>query len=228
MTAPDADTTAAWVSAGVCHEVLLRTLPSLRHDMAGILSVARMDLALLKRWVGKLVAAQGGDDAAVAGERVQRVDQQFSTLLQSLQALQAWGAEEVSDTPDAHDLLDACLGWIRPVLMLAKVSTERVPRREAAAPLAPVSPSAFKYLCLAALWYWVDSRPALARLTVDLAAPGEISVAIEEHPGGAPVNAGRAPQPVLARIDEAALAAVAHQMGWRLEVAASRLTLRWA
>jgi hypothetical protein len=227
VTGPQPDASAAWISAGVCHEVLLRTLPSLRHDMAGILSVARMDLALLKRWVAKL-ATQGLDDAAVAGERVQRVDQQFSALLQSLQALQAWGAEEAGDAQGAHELLDACLGWVRPVLMLAKVSTERVPQRDGEAPLVPVSPSAFKYLCLAALWYWVDSRPALARLTVALAAPGELSVAIEEHPGGPPVSAGRAPQPVLGRIDEAALSAVAQQLGWRLELAASRVTLRWA
>lgn len=215
-----------WVVAGVCHEILLRTLPSLRHDMAGILSVARMDLALLKRWMAKL-ATQPLDDAAGAAERVQRIDHQFGALLRALQALQAWGDEAVADSPSADELLDACLAWVRPVLMLAKVTTERTPRRDGAMPL-PVSPSAFKYLCLGAVWYWVDTRPALSGLTMDLQAPGCLQVQTRDHPAGPPSGAGRAPAPVLHPIDEPALSALAHRVGWRLDVTPSSLTLQWA
>ena len=222
--APMSDSASVWVASGVCHEILLRTLPSLRHDMAGILSVARMDLALLKRWMAKL--GQQVDDAASATERVQRVDQQFSALLGALQALQAWGDEEASQTPSADDLLDACLAWVRPVLMLAKVTTERAPRGGTMP--SPVSPSAFKYLCLGAVWYWVDSRPALAGLTMDLQAPGCLQVHATERQGAAPAGTGRAPSPVLHPIDETALAVVAQRAGWTLDVTASSLTLRWA
>jgi hypothetical protein len=222
----DAPSTAAWVAAGVCHEVLLRTLPSLRHDMAGTLSVARMDLALLKRWMAKLTVLMSLDDAAGAAERVQRVDQQFGTLLQGLQALQAWGDEAVASVPCADDLLDHCLAWVRPVLMLAKVATERGDR--AGEGLSPVSPSAFKYLCLGAVWYWVDNRPALAGVTLDLQTPGCLRVHAVDHPQGPPVGAGRAPQPVLHPIDAPALAAMARHMGWSLDVAPACLTLRWA
>lgn len=219
---------AAWAAAGVCQEVLLRTLPSLRHDMAGLLSVARMDLALLKRWMAKL-ATQGADDVAGAAERVHRVDQQFVALLQSLQALQAWGAEEVSDTPSADELLEACLGWIRPVLMLGKVSVDRGSAAPDRPPLAPVSPSAFKYLCLGALWYGVDRHaPALAGMTVTLLPPGGLRVDIALSRDGAAVEAARMPQPVWGRLDEAGLRAVAQHMGWRLEVEPTGLMLWWA
>lgn len=215
-----------WIAAGVCHEILLRTLPSLRHDMAGILSVARMDLALLKRGMAKL-STQSHDDASGAAERLQRVDEQFGALLRSLQALQGWGSEEVAATPSAEDLLEACLAWVRPVLMLAKVSTECAPPRDGAA-LLPVSPSAFKYLCLGAVWYWVDTRPALARLTMDLQAPGCLRVQAIDHLGGPLTGAGRAPEPVAQPIDASALAAVAQHVGWTLDLAQSSLTLRWA
>jgi hypothetical protein len=219
-------TPSPWIAAGVCHEILLRTLPSLRHDMAGILSVARMDLALLKRWMAKL-STQPLDDVGAAAERLQRVDEQFATLLRALQALQGWGNEEAGATPSADDLLEACLAWVRPVLMLAKVGTERTPRRDGATPL-PVSPSAFKYLCLGAVWYWVDTRPALAGLTMDLQAPGCLRVQATDHPGGPLTSAGRAPEPVTQPIDAAALTAVAQHVGWTLDLAQSSLTLRWA
>lgn len=215
-----------WVAAGVCHEILLRTLPSLRHDLAGILSVARMDLALLKRWVAKL-GSDGAEDPASTAERLQRVDQQFGTLLQALQGLQAWGDEEVAPTPTADELLDACLGWVRPVLMLAKIAAERS-EPAVAATMAPVSPSTFKYLCLGAVWYWVDNRPALSGLVLSLQAPGVLVVRAVEHPGGAQPDPGRAPKPVLAPVDQDALAAVAARGGWQLNVGTSALQLRWA
>lgn len=215
-----------WVAAGVCHEILLRTLPSLRHDLAGILSVARMDLALLKRWVAK-IGHGGPEEAASTAGRLQRVDQQFGTLLQALQGLQAWGDEEVAPTPTADELLDACLGWVRPVLMLAKIAAERTPRDDAAA-MAPVSPSTFKYLCLGAVWYWVDNRPALSGLTLSLQAPGVLMVRAVEHSDGPQPDAGRAPKPVLAPVDQGALAAVAASGGWQLTMEPSALRLRWA
>ncbi len=219
-------TVSPWKAAGVCQEILLRTLPSLRHDMAGILSVARMDLALLKRGVAK-VGQAGGDAPAVAAERLQRVDQQFGTLLQALQALQAWGDEPVADQPSADELLEACLDWVRPVLMLAKIAVERG-AAEPAPGLAPVSPSTFKYLCLGAVWYWVDSTPLLSGLTLTLEAPGVLVVQAGEHRDRTSPDTRRTPKPVLAPVDEDALAAVAAQRGWRLEVEPSVLRLYWA
>lgn len=218
----------AWAAAGVCHEVLLRTLPSLRHDMAGILSVARMDLALLKRWLARLPDA-GMAELPATGERLQRVDQQFATLLKALHALQGWGDEPVGGAPAAEDLLAACLGWVRPVLSLAKVTLEcRLPAAEGGLPCAPVSPSAFRYLCLGALWYWVDQCPALNSITVALCAPGALEVEAGLHPEGRQETASGVLPPVLGRIDAAALQAVACREGWRLQVSASRLSLHWA
>lgn len=214
----------AWMAAGVCHEILLRTLPSLRHDMAGQLSVARMDLALLKRWLAK--GTLSADDGAAA-ERVQRIDQQFVALLQALQALQAWGQEEPVDTPAVSEWLDACLGWVRPVLMLAKVTVER--GADPALPFAPVSQSAFKYLCLGAVWGMVDQHgPSLAQVMVTLEAPGTLCIAATRHPVDAPAGVDRAPQPTWARLDESALRAVARQAGWQLTVQPSCWRLSWA
>ena len=37
---------ADWMAAGVRHEILMRVLPTLRHDLLGPISVARMELAV--------------------------------------------------------------------------------------------------------------------------------------------------------------------------------------
>ena len=63
---------ADWMAAGVRHEILMRVLPTLRHDLLGPISVARMELAVMRRRLERADLAP--QDAARASPCARRAD----------------------------------------------------------------------------------------------------------------------------------------------------------
>ena len=142
-----------WIAAGVQHSVLSRTLPALRHDLAGSVSVLRMGLAVIARKLDN-----GGEqierDAIL--QRTQSLEAGVTELSNGLRRLRHW------DKP-THELLDsrALLGEIwalaRPFLALRNIDQSPLPEaNDAGWPTQPLKPQPLMYLLLASIYHLAE------------------------------------------------------------------------
>lgn len=150
---------ADWLAAGVRHELFMRVLPALRHDMAGPLSVARMGNAVLKRYLAAVPF-----DPVQSLKRMEQTDQQLNELLISIRTLARWDLES-ADRATPTPALQATLHLARPMLDLNGVVLETT---DIDAPDAwpQIQPARALYMVLGVLSHLQDTASGPSRITV--------------------------------------------------------------
>ena len=222
----DVASTARWCAAGVRHAVLLRVLPTLRHDLATPISVLRLTATVLQR---KLAAHPV--DALYCAQRAATLDQQVGALTHALRWLLEWdsGAGETDVT--RPELVAGCVALLRPLWALEGVLIDVDPVLERALPSVgaagqasagePAWPrqAALRDLLLASFCYLHDAGAGLTRIRVapdrhdalalrgftDMVTIGEMARA----PAGT-LESHESPS----RIDATALACLAADLGY--------------
>ena len=170
-TSNGTDHSAAWLGAGVRHELFMRVLPALRHDMAGPLSVARMGNAVLKRYL-----AATPIDPTICLKRMEQTDEQLNELLVSIRTLARWDVES-ADRVSPSPALFATLHLARPMLDLNGVVLD-TSEIEAPASWPSVQPARALFMVLGALSYLQDTAAGPSRIT--LSSEGDLLTARSE------------------------------------------------
>lgn len=88
---------SAWEIAGIQHEIFLRVLPGLRHELVGPISVSRMGISVLKRTLEK-----GEADKDSLQQQVLRMDEQMQQSVLGIRALRLWDADSNITATAAH------------------------------------------------------------------------------------------------------------------------------
>lgn len=247
-----ADRTRQWVAAGVRHELLMRALPAVRHDLAAPLSLMRMQLLMLRRQAAAEAPPVPADALA---PRVALFESQVSELSQGLRNLRDWelplaGAEPRADAGLTRAALvrqcvalmragfdmdgitlqiDAALDEGRDVLAPANGDAGDQPPGE-----APVWPDAvgLRYLLLGALCFLHDTHPALAQAgTLHVSPEGDAGLRLSaearsaEGDEAATLRADfyRAPRDLL--LDADSLQALAAELGHAVTITPQAVTL---
>ncbi len=197
------------------HELFMRVLPALRHDMAGPLSVARMGNAVLKRY---LVAQPF--DPAQSLRRVEQTDEQLNQLLASIRTLARWD-HEGGDTIDATEALQAALHLARPMLDLHGVVIDTTDV-QAPASWTTVRSARALYMVLGALSCLQDasSGPTAISLAVD----GDGVLLQATSTGTASPDDHRPAERVL-KLDAEALQWLSADLQWPVEIRAGAVRL---
>lgn len=76
----------SWIAAGVRHELLMRAMPAVRHDLAAPLSLMRMQLLMLRRHAQADVPAP----PQALAPRVAQLEADVSELSQGIRSLREW------------------------------------------------------------------------------------------------------------------------------------------
>ena len=223
MSASDGAAMKRWVAAGVRHEVLLRALPTLRHDMAAPVSILRMATLLLKNQL-----AATPIDAAACGQRVAVLDQQMSALIDGIRLLRGWehggeaGFDAVRDVVTLQALVAKCVSLLRPVFDLRGISIDLDPGLD-----EPSSPDdalhasswpnvfALRYLLLATLCYLHDAHSDAG--TIHIAQYGADALDLRVTPRATdarPPMAGLIPVEGQIQIDAVAVQCLADDLGY--------------
>ncbi|MFO1277238.1 MAG: hypothetical protein U1F21_14790 [Sphaerotilus natans] len=223
---------ADWMAAGVRHEILMRVLPTLRHDLLGPISVARMELAVMRRRLERAdLAPQDGL------RRVQQLDAHLVDLTRGLRELRRWDPLDTERMP-AGSIVRLALALMEQPLRLAGLEVGMEAGCEAGQgpelPLAPLLLGTLALLCHAQ-----DGLSPGQRLRLHLAAgpEGEAPVLTvrterQSETGSAPAvtlmpGLPDLPVPVRARLDAEAVRHLAASLGlhavlddepWRLRV----------
>lgn len=216
----------SWIAAGVRHELLMRALPGLRHDMASPVSLIRMSLLMLRRQV-----AANPPDPAACEQRVGQVDEQLGMLIASMRALRDWelGADDEGVT--RAGLVRQCTGLMRAAFDLNGIALEMDPAFDADEAEAPKwhGGAALRYLMLGALCQLHDSAPEVGLIRVAPEGDAGVSIRAEKRPGDSArpeMVPHRAPRSLA--IDAVSLQSLADDLGHpvRIEREAVYLDLR--
>ncbi len=234
MTDPaDRGRNASWIAAGIRHEVLLRVLPALRHDMVAPVSVARMSLILLKRQL-----ATSPLDTGLATERIAVLEEQVGQVASAMRLLRGWEGNGESETLPGHDLITRadlvaeCVHLLRPGFEMhgqklqidAALLPAEVPIAESERPGWPGA-AALRYLLLAALCHLQDTRPMLSAIA--LVPEGDAMLVLKPHRRDAPAPTQETGAPTMP-IDALVLRTLADDLGFELHIAADELRLSLA
>ncbi len=205
----------SWIAAGVRHELLIRALPALRHDMSAPVSVMRMGLLMLKRQVAAPTL-----DAAACQERVALIDSQIAELVAAVRSLRDWELATDDDGISRPALVQQCTALMRAAFDLQNIrlevddalTTEGGDDGET----RWTSGAALRYLLLGAMGFLQDSAPDVA--TIHIApdgAQGLLLTAIAGVSDDADAMAvHRAPRQLA--IDTVALQSLADDLGYTL------------
>lgn len=247
MNATDSAALKRWFAAGVRHEVLLRSLPSLRHDMAAPVSILRMATLLLKRQL-----AATSVDAAACTQRVTVLEQQMSGVIDGIRLLRGWeagteaGVEAPGSAVTRQALVAKCVSLLRPVFdlrgvsitldpMLDEPSADAVSADGAVAtgrtvPPEPAWPNGFalRYLLLASLCYLHDADSHAGTVHIAMDGPDGLDLRSTLQAADARPLMADATPPAAGRleIDEAALQCLADDLGYAVAVTADGVRLR--
>lgn len=224
MNVTDNASLKRWVASGVRHEVLLRALPSLRHDMAAPVSILRMTTLLLKRQLAAMPV-----DVSACAQRVTVLDNQMSELIDGIRLLRGWetsaepGVETTRDAITRPALVAKCLSLLRPVFDLRGVTIDVDPSLEACAePAAETAwPNGFalRYLLLGSLCYLHDAHADLG--AVRIAPDGVGGLQLRPQPQAAdagPSLADLVPSDGRLEIDAAAFQCMVDELGYRVDI----------
>lgn len=239
--APSART---WIAAGVRHELLMRALPAVRHDLAAPLSLMRMQILMLRRHS----KADAPAEPEALAQRVAQLDGQVSEISKSLTQLREWewptpeGAPMSARTRAA--LVHESVGLMRSAFELNGVALQVAPALEPAPDPAADEASAaaqatwpdavgLRYLLLGALCHLHDTLDAAgAGGTIVLNPVQDWGLALQAQPRPARAAGDGAPSPWPAHraprhlaIDAASLQALAEDLGCVLTRTPGGLTL---
>ncbi|QHI98062.1 hypothetical protein GT347_08670 [Xylophilus rhododendri] len=205
----------AWLAAGVRHELFMRVLPALRHDMAGPLSVARMGATVLKRYI----AAQPFDPALCL-KRMEQTDEQLNQLLLSIRTLSRWDVEStdrVIPTPALH----ATLHLARPMLDLQGIVLETT-EVDAPASWPQLQPARALYMVLGVLSQLQDSGQGPRSITV---VPEGDTLRLSMQAVTPTLPGDHQPAQRHMRVDAQALQWLADDLRWPIEISADTVVL---
>ena len=165
MKRTEANNTQAWIAAGVQQAVLSRTMPALRHELAGAVSVLRMGLAVVKR---RLEASGEPQDGNMLRERVDALNTNTNELSASLRRLRHWD-KPTNETMDLHALLTEVWELAKPFLLLRNI--EPMPLPTADLPAEPLRPQPLMYMLLASIYHLAEGA--------DDGTPQRIALAVQ-------------------------------------------------
>ncbi len=228
MTMKNTETadTSAWVAAGVRHAVLSRTMPALRHDLAGSVSVLRMGVAVIKRRLELSEGSAVERDGLM--QRVDALDSGIGDLGAGLRRLRHWD-KPTSEALNAHSLVAEIWELARPFLSLRGIETEPLPE-DAPWPTLSLPPQPLTYLLLAGIYHLAEGAGSAAqRITV---TPEENGIRVSGTPGrpgaGIPEAAGAKSQLGTPPIDRFRLQCLADQLQGRISFTGDHsLLLHW-
>ena len=228
----------SWIAAGVRHELLMRALPAVRHDLAAPLSLMRMQLLMLRRHAHTDVPAP--PDALAP--RVSQLEAQVSELSQGLRNLREWEWPTLEGTTQAaltrSMLVEQAASLMRAAFELngiaLKVGSDLFLAEATDDPGARWPDAVgLRYLLLGALCHLHDAHDTLeAGGHIALAAVEDWGVRLQAHPRPpstsdeaavstfAPL---RAPRHLA--IDAVSLQALADDLGHAVTLAPEALTL---
>lgn len=218
MSADDAgmpsSAAGAWYTAGVRHELLMRVLPAIRHDMAGPLSVVRMGNTVLRRYLGAEPF-----DAAQSLKRLGQTEEQLQLTVAGIRALSRWDTEAADGQPAPADIAQA-MEMARPMLDLYGMHLSESVAAPAAWP--GVVPGRVLYTVLGALAYLQDSANAPMAIQVE---PADGALHFRGTPTGAAFDLSMRPPTRRLRVDAAALQALCAELRWPVAVTADSVRL---
>lgn len=209
---------ADWLAAGVRHEILMRVLPTLRHDLLGPISVARMELAVMRRRLEREdLSPQDGL------RRVQQLESHLIELTRGLRELRRWDGMADEQMP-AGSIVALAIGLMEQPLRLAGIvidSTEVERDAGASLPLGPLLLGTLAMLCHAQ-----DHLAAGSRLRIGFDAS---AVRLELQPL-APLDAAQLapelPRASRSRVDAEAVRHLAASLGLHAVLDAESWLLR--
>lgn len=152
----------SWIAAGVRHELLIRSLPALRHHMVGPVSVIRMALMLLDK------QTQRHETEGVRG-RIETVETQLSALATAIKSLRDWELSAPGDAVTRSALVAQCVGLFQTPFALAGIQLEVDPRLQSGAneEVALSEAAAQRYLLIGALCHLHDLYPMAETIRID-------------------------------------------------------------
>lgn len=230
----------SWMAAGVRHELLMRALPAVRHDLAAPLSLMRMQLLLLRRHA----SADGPAPAEALAARIAQLESQTSEISDSLRTLRQWewptpeGALGATE-PTRAELVTQAVALMRAAFELNGIALQLAdalnPQAEAAASAGPVErwsdPVGLRYLLLGALCHLHDWHELLeGGGSIELSAVEDWGVQLkasaaavaQDAPPGA-LASHRAPRHLA--IDAVSLQALADDLGHAVHVTPGTLVV---
>ena len=152
MNSPVPAANTAWIAAGVQHAVLTRTMPALRHELAGSVSVMRMGVAVLKR---KIENSTDLVEKSALQQRVDAVDCSIADLSNSLRELRYWDRPTAEPIP-SRTLLITAWELARPFLSMRGIALAELPPESAAWPEQPTRAQPLLYLLLASMYHFAE------------------------------------------------------------------------
>lgn len=206
----------SWIAAGVRHELLIRALPALRHDMTGPVSVMRMGLLMLRRQVAAPVI-----DPATVEQRAALIDSQIAELVTAVRSLRDWELAVDDEGITRHALVAQGVGLMRAAFELQGIRLQVDASLEAPGRDEPKWPAgaALRYLFLGALGYLHDTPDDVGAVTVS--ADGADALVLRVTAGeadGADTMAGAHRAPRMLAIDAIALQSLADDLGYALAI----------
>ena len=204
----------AWFAAGVRHELLMRVLPAIRHDMAGPLSVVRMGNTVLRRYLGAEPF-----DAAQSLKRLGQTEEQLQLTVAGIRALSRWDTEAAEAPRAAADIAQA-MEMARPMLDLHGMQLSESVAAPAGWP--EIVPGRVLYAVLGALAYLQDS--ATAPMTIRATADGG-GLLFQRTPTGAAFDLLMLPAARPLQVDADALQVLLADLRWPVELTADSVAL---
>jgi len=224
----------AWEIAGIQHEIFLRVLAGIRHEMVGPISVSRMAISVLKRTLEK-----GDPGKEAIQQQVMRMDEQMQQSVLGIRALSLWDADSTTLAPVNYIVrqglkLMAYRLSMRGILVddeeIAAGSNPETgatgPAHSASDPLPPgqVPHQAFLYTWLGLLGHVEDCHYP-ATLKVASASPAGVSVQL--IPVEKPSNSQNEIKPNFHGIDQPSLLALAAHCGFAIKFTPGQISLGW-
>jgi hypothetical protein len=213
-----------WMAAGVRHELLARTLPTVRHDLAAPMQVMRMALLVFKR---QLTADTVG--APAWQERMGTLEQNLGSLIAGVRSLRDWDLA-ATDTAMARSALVAqCAALMRPCFEVngAHLSIDDALLPQDGEPLV-ASGCEPRYLCLGALGYLQDNAPQCGEVRIEADGAQGLRFVAQHHAASVPCL-DHLPRPRRKlTIDAPALQCLADDLGLRIQIQADAVQVALA
>ena len=165
----------AWIAAGVRHELMMRVLPALRHDMAGPLSVARMGNTVLRRYL-----SADPFNPELSLKRLSQTEEQLNGLVVLIRGLGRWDVH-ATERAAAPALLDQALLLMRPLLDTQNLQIAEGDSLPDLADWPSVAPPRLLYLVIGALIHLQESAEGAGGLVRMQRADDAGRVAVAER-----------------------------------------------
>lgn len=204
------------MAAGVRHELLMRALPALRHEMAAPVAAIRMAVLLMKHQL----ASEAAIEPAELAERAARIEDQIAALAPGKHFLRAWELSSDGDSITRSELVAQGTALMRVAFDLRGISL-RVgdaisPSKEG--PRFPNS-AALLYMFLGALAYLNDNAEHIDAICIEAegAEALRLHVRLGETPLADPPDDTHVAPRALA-IDAVALQLLADGLGYATSI----------